>query len=220
VGGTLAVPRIISTAATGTRVFNFNGGTLQAVTSGTLMTLGGGNARANVRNGGAVIDTAGFTVTLGQPLVHSDIGGDAAIDGGLVKNGVGTLVVAGANTYTGPTVVNAGVFSLGGSLTSNVTVNSGATLTGSGSSSGSLTLASGAALTASTTGTPLVFNGVAITGPTTLALSGSVADGVPYTLFTYGAGGVTGTANFTSAYRIALTDDVATQSLKGTAQVL
>ena len=41
----------------------------------------------NVRNGGAIIDTAGFDILIpaGQPLNHSSIGGDNATDGGLTK---------------------------------------------------------------------------------------------------------------------------------------
>ena len=40
-----------------------------------------GLTAANVRNGGAVIDTNGFNDTIGQALVHSSIGGDNATDG-------------------------------------------------------------------------------------------------------------------------------------------
>ncbi|MBT9165597.1 MAG: Extracellular serine protease [Chloroflexi bacterium] len=52
----------------------------------------------------------------------NDIGGA----GGLVKDGIGTLVLTGQNTYTGATRVNAGTLALnGGRLNSNVTINSG-----------------------------------------------------------------------------------------------
>lgn len=53
-----------------------------------------------------------------------DIGGT----GGLFKDGIGTLVLSGRNTYTGATLVRGGTLALnGGSLTSSVTVGSGAT---------------------------------------------------------------------------------------------
>ena len=52
---------------------------------------------ANVRNGGAVIDTATFNVTIPQSLVHSNVQGDNAKDGGLTKNSDGTLILAGAH---------------------------------------------------------------------------------------------------------------------------
>jgi fibronectin-binding autotransporter adhesin len=51
---------------------------------------------------------------------------------GLTKAGTGTLILSGANTYTGTTIVNAGTLQLGaaGVLAdiSNLTINSGATL--------------------------------------------------------------------------------------------
>jgi autotransporter-associated beta strand protein len=101
-GGSLSVNRILHNGnAAATSIFNFNGGTLKARASdGGFM---GGLDRANIRNGGAFIDTNGFNITIGQALEHSDIGGDNAIDGGLTKRGAGILTLTGTNTYTGPT---------------------------------------------------------------------------------------------------------------------
>ncbi|MES2660915.1 MAG: autotransporter-associated beta strand repeat-containing protein [Verrucomicrobiota bacterium] len=113
-GGVLNVPSLAKGAGTGT--FNFNGGTLNTTTvSGTFMQ---GFTRANVRNGGAIIGTSGFNITVAQPLVHSDVGGDSAIDGGLTKQSAGTLTMTGVNTYTGDTTVNGGTLE----LTSNVSL--------------------------------------------------------------------------------------------------
>jgi MYXO-CTERM domain-containing protein len=112
-GGTLVVPQVLSTATTGTRTFNFNGGTLRATgDNAAFFNLGTGSARANVRNGGAIIDTNGFNVTIAQALLHSNLVGDAAIDGGLTKLGVGTLTLTGVNTYTGNTSVSGGALAL------------------------------------------------------------------------------------------------------------
>ncbi|AEF47924.1 outer membrane autotransporter barrel domain protein [Serratia sp. AS12] len=58
--------------------------------------------------------------------------------GGLTKEGAGALVLTGANTYAGPTLVNHGVLAINGSVTSAVTVQNAGILGGSGSV-GSLT---------------------------------------------------------------------------------
>ncbi|MCW7649158.1 autotransporter outer membrane beta-barrel domain-containing protein [Serratia bockelmannii] len=58
--------------------------------------------------------------------------------GGLTKEGMGTLVMTGANTYSGPTLVNQGRLAINGSVTSAVTVQNAGILGGSGSV-GSLT---------------------------------------------------------------------------------
>src|SRR5258708_15959122 len=56
--------------------------------------------------------------------------GSGATGGGLTKVGSGTLTLAGANTYPGPTLVNGGILNVTGSLVSAVTVNAGGMLTG------------------------------------------------------------------------------------------
>ena len=110
-GGTLTVPQIIATSSAGSNTFNFNGGTLKPTANNA--TFMQGLTRANIRNNGAKIDTAGFNVTIGQPLQHSAISGDSVTDGGLTKNGAGTLTLGATNTYTGSTVINAGSLALG-----------------------------------------------------------------------------------------------------------
>lgn len=127
-GGTLTTFGILSANTSGTRKFNFNGGTLKATANNTaFVSLGSGSATANVRSGGAVIDTAGFNVTIPQALINNGVDQD----GGLTKNGNGTLTLTGANTYTNTTTVNAGTLSLSQPVLSSVgsvVVANGATL--------------------------------------------------------------------------------------------
>lgn len=139
-GGTIHASLVSKGPGAGT--FNFNGGTLKATTaSATYME---GLTRANVRNGGAVIDSNGVDVTIAQPLLHSDLIGDNAVDGGLTKNGGGMLTLAGTSTYTGATTVNGGSLVVNGSISTSLltTVQTGATLSGSGTT-GDLTVSSG-----------------------------------------------------------------------------
>jgi autotransporter-associated beta strand protein len=53
--------------------------------------------------GGAIIDTEDYTVTVKAPLRSG-----AAADGGLVKRGAGTLIMASTNSYNGATRVEGG----------------------------------------------------------------------------------------------------------------
>jgi len=157
-GGTLTVPQITASVSTGSSLFNFNGGTLKPTANNANFLQG--LTRANVRNLGAKIDTAGFNVTIGQALQHSAISGDSATDGGLTKNGAGILTLSGTNTYTGTTTINAGTVALAsaGSIASSrsITIAGGAlfdvsavaggftlgatkTLSGSGTVNGTIT---------------------------------------------------------------------------------
>jgi autotransporter-associated beta strand protein len=131
-GGTLAVANLLPGAEaavsviqkegpTGFAQFNFNGGTLRAQANSTsfIQNLD----QANVLSGGLTIDTAGYEVTITQPLLNG--GG-----GGLSKAGLGTLTLNGTNSYTGATAVNAGELRFGSAYrgASVVTVADGAKL--------------------------------------------------------------------------------------------
>jgi autotransporter-associated beta strand protein len=118
-----------------------NGGTLKSSGTNTLkspLTLAGAaNNTISVGSGSQ------FTIT-------SAIGGG----GGFSKNGSGTLFLTASNTYSGRTVVSGGTLALygGGSngainFSTNINVNSGATLDVSGRSDKTLTVASAQTLT-------------------------------------------------------------------------
>ncbi|MGL6244350.1 autotransporter domain-containing protein [Pseudomonas sp.] len=83
---------------------------------------------------GAIIDAGKPTervcndVHCGLDVWRNDISGH----GGLTKQGIGTLVLTGANTYAGPTLVNQGRLAINGSLLSAVTVNESGILGGNG----------------------------------------------------------------------------------------
>lgn len=68
-------------------------------------------------------------VQCGFDVWSNDISGH----GGLTKEGTGALWLTGSNTYSGPTLVNAGLLSVNGSLTSDVTVQRQGVLGGNGS---------------------------------------------------------------------------------------
>ena len=88
------------------------------------------------------------TINVGAGLNTTLSGGisDGTQAGDLVKTGAGSLILTGVDTYTGGTEVAAGTLDVRGSLISSVSVDSGATLTGTGSTGG-MAIAGGATVT-------------------------------------------------------------------------
>jgi len=84
--------------------------------------------------------------------------------GSLIKSGAGRLILDGANTYRGDTLVNGGVLSVNGSLTSAVQVNAGGTLGGNGQIGG-LTARSGGSVAPGNSMGTLQVNGDAVFEP-------------------------------------------------------
>lgn len=109
-GGTLSVPYIYKGAGA-SAIFNFNGGVLQVSTfnGSSSKDFMSGLTHAYVKEGGAIIDTNGFSRTLGQALEH---GGAAPTDGGLEKRGNGALTFTAVSTYTGVTTLTQGTLAL------------------------------------------------------------------------------------------------------------
>ncbi|NCP11187.1 MAG: autotransporter domain-containing protein, partial [Sphingomonadales bacterium] len=126
------------------------------IVDGTL-TLGGDerlsdSAIVGIGSAGS-FDLAGFdetigglygngSVVLGSGTLTVDQAIDASFDGvisgtgGFTKSGDGLLQLLGANTYSGPTLVNGGNLAVNGSLASTVTIANGATVSGVGTVGG------------------------------------------------------------------------------------
>ncbi|RYD37048.1 MAG: hypothetical protein EOP87_04310, partial [Verrucomicrobiaceae bacterium] len=103
-GGSLTATAVVDDAA-GTSSFNFNGGQLIAGTGANAIFMNAIDT-VTVKAGGAKIDSNGNNITI-NPALLAGTG-----NGGLTKSGAGTLTLAGANTYSGNTAVNAGTLAL------------------------------------------------------------------------------------------------------------
>jgi autotransporter-associated beta strand protein len=149
--GTLMQSGAGTTALTGSNTYTgateVLAGTLQAGAANVF-----GNLSAATVAAGATLDLNGFDQALGSLAGAGSVmlgaatltagGNDATTTfsgvisgaGGLVKAGLGTLTLTGANTYTGATTVDAGTLRVNGSIaTSSLTrVNAGAILGGTG----------------------------------------------------------------------------------------
>ena len=155
---------------------SFTGGTLQYTGSNTVDYA----SRFRSSTSSIRIDTNGQTVTWNGSV-------DATNGGGLTKSGSGTLVLAGANTYTGTTTVSGGTLQIGGggtsgSIAGNVALSSTAalifnrsdSLTYSGAISGTGSLTKSGLGTLTLAGASTLANGSAITiNGGALVLSGS-----------------------------------------------
>jgi autotransporter-associated beta strand protein len=88
--------------------------------------------------------TVSAVLTNGRNLTNTGF-----VASGLTKNGTGTLLLSGNNTYTGATTVNAGTLIINGDhalATGAITVADGAFLGGNGTLGGGLTIADGGVL--------------------------------------------------------------------------
>ncbi len=130
-----------------------DGGTLQATTTANFIL----DAKRGVGLGPTSGSTGGngtLSVDSGIKLTYAGVIASAGNTGAntLVKSGAGTLALDGASTFTGTTQVSAGALGGVGSLSSNVTVASGAALApgnggiGTFTINGALTLSGGSVL--------------------------------------------------------------------------
>ena len=164
-GGTLTVGGFTKTKTSQTNTISFNGGILKAGKDNAAFLPAFNVATNLVQAGGAKIDDGGFAITIPAALIHDPALGSTP-DGGLVKFGVGTLIIGVSQgftrqTYLGPTVINGGTLALALTTLTNsagVYINSGSLLDvflsgsatpiaqmlwGNGSVKGNLTIGSG-----------------------------------------------------------------------------
>ncbi len=131
-----------------------NAAVSSGVSAGTIITTSGpgatgqGEAMLTIGTG----STSSSTTATFSGVVKDGTSGTL----GLSLAGLGTQILAGVNTYTGPTTVNAGTLRVAGSLASGsaVTVNAGGTLSGTGSVGGSVTVNASGNISAGTSTTP------------------------------------------------------------------
>src|SRR5438034_184695 len=187
-----------SGAANLTNNNNLKGTSFNSITiSGSGYTVGGNattltGSLADSSVAGTNTISLGLTFAATRTVTVSNAATTPTITGGIIagaspltKAGTGTLIVSGANTYTGATAISAGTLQLGATNAvpsgSAVTVSGGATFDlrgfsdGIGSLAGAGTVTSGAAggvtLTAGGNNGSTTFSGVILNGSGTVALT-------------------------------------------------
>jgi fibronectin-binding autotransporter adhesin len=160
---------IDTSSANGANFLSLNG-IVTLASAGLLMTGNNdftiqGGTQLGANNNGVIVNQMGT----GTLTINSLIGSGSTL---LVKAGTGTLILGGANTYTGATLINAGILKLGatgsGANGPLGTIAGSTTVTGTGAALdlGGFTLA---------TAEPLTLKGTGIAGGGALMNSGSAA---------------------------------------------
>jgi autotransporter-associated beta strand protein len=142
------------------------------IASGASLRLDGYFAPADINRtiggltGAGVLYSGGGTVTVNKTSGSDTFSGDIQGGQGLIKSGNGTLVLSGANSYTGVTTVSAGSLIINGNNSAAVgvlSVSPAARLGGSGTIGGATTI-SGTLAPGNSIGTLTVANDVTWNG--------------------------------------------------------
>jgi autotransporter-associated beta strand protein len=116
-GSTRLTPNVDNNYIVAGVVFT-NGGAFNIGSTGSTLTLTNGvgvvNNSANVQTFSAPIALSATSTfgTISNDIIVSNVIADGASPNGINKTGTHTLTLAGANTYTGPTIVNNGTLNL------------------------------------------------------------------------------------------------------------
>lgn len=143
-GATLILDGILTLTGSG----SINTSSSMNVTTGATFDVSAIPSGTTINNlsGGGIVNFGSQSINLissSSTLFSGNLEGT----NGLNKLGTATLTLAGANTYTGSTHVEAGTLFINGSITSNVLIEEGATLGGSGTITGNVVVNSLATLT-------------------------------------------------------------------------
>ncbi len=164
------------------------------ITSGKVLSLEGVTLSNDVTNRTLTITGSGTTVIPGTIASFAGSSG-----GNLVKSGSGMLILNGSNSYLGTTLVNQGTLLVNGTSGAGaVTINSGATLSGTGTINGTTAIAPNGRLEFNISSSPsehqkLTFASgcqLNFTGASVLTITGTPPLGI-YTLLT-APGGIIG----------------------------
>ncbi|UIJ44831.1 autotransporter-associated beta strand repeat-containing protein [Sphingomonas cannabina] len=126
--GTLAISSIGNGGGASTLGASSAASTNLVLQTGGELEYTGGTASTNR---GFTLGTGGGAIDVAQGSTTLTVSGVAAGTGTLSKSGAGTLILSGVNTYSGGTIVNAGILRAGSTQafgTGTMTVNAGGTL--------------------------------------------------------------------------------------------
>jgi autotransporter-associated beta strand protein len=186
-GGTLA----LNVGGTG----EFTNANVTTLLTNLTTSINNNGLRAGSRIGFDTTNSAGGTFTIADTIANSTGTGGGAV--GLSKLGTGTLELAGTNSYTGTTLVNAGKLLVNGdqsSASGNISVAANATLGGTGTIGGDLNIADNGKLEFNLSSPPGTHDQLELA-----SLKAVLFDGASTLTITSSGGGTTGTYTLITA---------------------